>query len=304
MTTVGGASKRGSHRLAEAVQCPRKWYLHNGRGISPKKPPIYFLEGTLVHVALAYHWAAKLPVKPDWYTRETVDEALLKAGTGFPDAIKLAKDIAAAYARHYGPNDPWTPVAIEQEWFASLGDLRKMLNPAAASQDDDSEQVSCRIDLLIRTNGKLWAVDYKTTAHGTGSRLPTFNPEGEFGLRWQFVLQAAILRKNFGAEFGGIVVERVYKKSPYDFDRSVAPIPRRVYLDLPNVIAEAARAERKIAQDAAAAMSRGADMEVWMPPGHYWHCFPYGKPCEYRQICVSETDVEMREVVRREYKVE
>lgn len=308
MGTPGGASKRGSHRLAETALCPRKWYLHNARGLVPLRTPDYYMEGTLIHLALAYYWgekiAARTGVVPAWLKESSLDAALAKKGAGYPEAIRLAKDVVAAYRDFYAAHDVWVPVAVEEEWTATLGDLRRQVNPYSEPQSDDGEVVSCRIDLMVESNGKLWAVDFKTTAHGYRGRLPTFNPDGEYAVHWQFALQTAILRHNFGARFGSVIVERILKKDPFDFDRAPAPMHRRVFLDVPNVVAALAANERRIAKDVATAFALNENMETWMPMGHYWNCFSWGKPCEYRPICTAEHSEAIVETINREFTVE
>ena len=168
---------------------------------------------------------------------------------------------------------------------------------------DDGEVVSSRIDLLLRTNGGLWACDYKTTAHGYRGRLSDFNPDGEYGVPWQFMVQTAILRVNFGDQFRGVVVERILKKEPYDFDRSVVKIPRTIFMQLPEIIARQCAAEREIARTALAAQQAGADMSEWLPLGNPWSCYSWGHPCEYRPLCTADTEGAKKDVASREYHV-
>lgn len=306
---AGGASRRGSHRLSEAALCPRKWYLHFGMGVQPKKTALHFVEGTLFHLCRAYSRAKQMEAKqpgsaPAWFHRESLDQALEREGKGYPDAIKLAKAMDAAYERHYAGNDPWEPVAVEKEYTATLGQLRKLINPTAKPQADDGEVVSSRIDLIYRANGYLWACDYKTTAHGYQAALKKWNPDGEYSINWQFLLQTGILRVNLGSEFKGVVVERCLKKEPFDFDRSVAPINPVAFRDLPNVIARQCFIERDIARQAVEAGARGEDMSTWLPSGNWWNCFSWGSPCEFRALCTSETAGQFNDTLVREYQTQ
>lgn len=306
MTSPGGASRRGSHRLAESAICPRKWYLDVGRGIKPKRTPQHFIEGTLVHLALAYYRAEQLAEKgqaPAWFREKTLEQALVEEGAGYPDAIKLAKSVLKAYRERWASaKDPWEAVDIEKEYTATLGQIRKLVNPYEEPKSDDAEVVSARIDFMLRTNGFLWACDYKTTAHGRGSRLPEWNPEGEYAVNWQFLLQTAILKVNLGTEFRGVLVERILKKEPHDFDRAVAPISRAAFMDLPNVIARQALVERQIAKQALDAQAAGEDMATWVPSGNWWNCYQWGSPCEYRALCTSETAGQWKDTLVREYQ--
>jgi hypothetical protein len=116
------------------------------------------------------------------------------------------------------------------------------------------------------------------------------------------MLQTAIMKVNFGADFGGVIVERILKKTPFDFDRNVAPIQRRMFLDLPNVLERMCANEHSIAQQMLAAYDAGEDMTTWKPSGNPWNCWGWGHPCEYRPICIAETDGQEQEVKRREFR--
>ena len=307
MTGPGGVSKRGSHRLAEVSHCARKWYFRWAKGLVPKKTAKHFIEGTLVHLALAYYRAeqmAQVGKAPAWFTEQpSMDLALEKEGEGYPEAIELAKDILKAYRKNYDNHDLWEPVSMEEEFTATIGQIRKLVNPYAEAKPDDGEVVSSRIDFLYRTAAGLWACDYKTTAHGYRGRLSDWNPDGEYGVPWQFMVQTAILRVNFGDQFRGVVVERILKKPPYDFDRNVVKIPRSIFMDMPEIIARQCAAEREIARSAFAAQQAGANMDEWLPLGNPWSCYSWGHPCEYRNLCTAETEGTKKDVASKEYSV-
>ena len=304
MATPGGASKRGSHRLSESALCPRKWYLHNALKLVPKHTPDYYMVGTLVHLCLAYHYGERLPVRPAWLKDATLDEALAKTGRGYPELIQQAREIYAAYVEFWAGHDSgWQPFAVEEEFTATLGQIRKLVDPYCEPGPLDAEVLSSRLDLVVKMRGRVWVVDYKTTAGGFNSkRLPTWNPEGDYAVHFQFMLQTAIMKVNFGADFGGVIVERILKKSPFDFDRNVAPIQRRMFLDLPNVLARMCQNERDIAQQMLTAFDAGEDMTQWKPSGNPWQCWGWGHPCEYRPLCIAETDGQEREVREREFR--
>lgn len=296
----GGASKRGSHRLAESALCPRKWYLHNIMGAVPKRTLPHFIEGTLIHLVLAYHYAAKMQPPPDWFYERTLDEALEEEGRGYPNAIQLARDCMDAYRDYYGALDTWEPVSVEHEYIARVGDLRRLVDPFCGAHPADDELVTSRIDLVCRINGYVWHVDYKTTLHGR-EKLYVYNDDGEYALYWQFLVQTLILKLHFGLDYRGMIVQRIYRKDPFDFDRNVVRIPQAAYRDAVNVIATRCMDEHRIAREARDAAAAGKDMTVWMPSGHYWNCFTWGKPCEYRPVCLAENDPSVRELLAREY---
>lgn len=296
----GGASKRGSHRLAESALCPRKWYLHNVMGLVPKRTPDHFIEGTLIHLVLAYHYAAKMAQPPAWFHERTLEEAMEEEGRGYPNAIALAYSCLDSYRAHYAQLDTWEPVSAEHEYVARVGDLRRLVNPFCSPHPADDELVTSRIDLVCRINGYIWHVDYKTTLHGR-NRLTVYNEDGEYALYWQFLVQTLILKLHYGLDYRGMIVQRIYRKSPFDFDRNVVSLPRQPLIDAADVIAQRCMDEHRIAKQAGEAAAAGRDMSVWLPTGHYWNCYTWGRPCEYRQLCLAENEPALRESLVREY---
>ena len=301
----GGHSTRGSHRAAQAGTCERKWFFRWRRNLRPRVGPIYFLEGTLVHIALAYYRANQLHQRglkaPLWFYEESMVDCLQREGIGYPDAVALGLSVFAAYHERYSSHDSWEPVAIEEEYKASLGQIRKYFDPAAAPRFDDHEVFTARIDIMIRTGGFLWACDYKTTKHQYKGRLNAFNYEGEFAVNWQFLVQTAILRVCLGTEFRGVVVERCLKSTPHDFERTVAPISDAMLKSVPEVLSKVAFIERHIVQQEEEARLGGADMDLWMPAPSPWACFSWGNACEYRQLCTNSSGQQLKESVVREY---
>jgi len=301
MNLPGGSSSRGSHRLSEAAICPRKWYIHNVLKKVPVREPEYFVVGRLVHVALAYWFAQRLEVKPEWFQTVTLLDALNIVGAGYPEAIKLALDILPAYTSHYGADAQWNIISIEEEYTATIGEIRALTG--AASRPGDGERVSCRIDLLVACNGKLWGVDYKTIGRsGRNGKLESYNPGAEYAIPWQFLLQTGVLRHNFGAKFGGIVVEQICKKAPYDFHREVIEIPLQPFLALPDTASRMCQTEHRIIDLMQEVEAQGTDLSMWLPDGNFWSCFPYGKPCEYRPLCLASSNLKRQEVLASAYQ--
>lgn len=296
---AGGASKRGSHRLAQISQCERAWFLSWARQLQPKAMAPALTEGTAVHTALAYWWAARMPVAPAWSRERTMDEQLAKDTKGMPAASDLARRVLAAYDRHYAATEKWEPVAVEKEYFATVGALRRMMKPGCMSDPYDTEEVSARIDLVVRAGGKLWAVDHKTTK-GYGATLPRWYADGEWAHSFQFLVQTLILRHAFGPDFGGVVVQRVKTSEPFDFDRNVVMLPPQILSDGPETILQQVKHEADLAGRIRAAISAGADPQTWLPTGNLWSCWSWGRSCSFRPICEAEP-AQREQVVQLEY---
>lgn len=297
----GGASKRGSHRLAQVSQCERAWMFSWGHRLEPRKRSRPLVEGTAVHAVLAYQWASRMIDPPSWFSEVPLEAQLAEDTEGMPEAATLAKRVGEEYARHY-VNDPWTPVAVEKEFFATVGDLRRQAQPGCAPMPDvDDERVSARIDLLIRVNGRLWAVDHKTTKNTSGPTLPRWYPDGEWAISFQFLLQTLILKKNFGADFAGVIVQRIKTTEPYDFDRNVVLLPPQVLADGAETVAKQVAHEMKLVAALRAHMGAGNPAETFMPPGNFWSCWSWGRPCDFRPLCVAEPQ-DRPAIVQLEYR--
>ena len=89
MNGPGGHSQRGSHRLSTAPICPRMHYFRWNLGLKPREEPIYFTEGTVAHIALAYYRANQMHLRgmkvPDWFYERTMLDCLHEAGRGLPE---------------------------------------------------------------------------------------------------------------------------------------------------------------------------------------------------------------------------
>lgn len=302
---AGGASKRGSHRLAQISQCERAWWFSWGRRLEPRDRQRALVEGSAVHLALAYWWAERMEQPPAWLHEMTLEAAMAKEVAGMQDAADLAYRARDAYARRYA-NDVWTPVAVEREFSATIAELRKSTwghfieHPAT-----DSESVSARIDLLVSVNGKLWAVDHKTTKGSDGrsyANLPRWKAEGEFAHSFQFVLQTLILRQVFGAEFGGILVQRIKTSSPFDFDRNVVHLSPQILHDAPWAVYEQVAREARLGTQIRETAQLGVDMDAWLPRGNFWSCWSWGRSCQFRELCEAEPQ-QRQEIVQLGYEL-
>ena len=288
---AGGASKRGSHRLAQISQCERAWWFSWGRRLEPRDRQRPLVEGSAVHLALAYWWADRMIEPPTWLRETPLEDAMAKEVVGMTDAAPLAYEVRDAYARFYA-NDAWTPVAVEKEFFATIKELRQntwgqfIEHPAT-----DNEKVSARIDLLIEVNGKLWAVDHKTTKGGSNGVLARWNPHGEWAISFQFLLQTLILKARFGERFGGVIVQRIKTSKPFDFDRNVVLLPSQVLADGPRTVEKQVEHELALAKQVRENISLGVDMSAWLPPGNFWSCWSWGRPCDFRLLCTAEPEM-------------
>lgn len=286
----GGASRRGSHRLAAAMTCERLWALRYLKGIVPKAQKNFQLLGTLIHTHVAYWFAEKLDEKPKWYYEKTLEEAILDDGEGYPDLMRTAEEASAAFQHHYA-SEPWHPYSVEEEYVTTVG----AINPNAPDEIKD-EQLTCRVDLLAVWNGEIWCVDHKTqSGQSSTGRLAKWKSDGQFGLNWQVFQNLWILRTQEPAlpyPVRGFAINRIKRSAPYDFDRHALQPPELAYNDAPIMITAAVQRERDIQEKILAGGK---------PTPNYAACHGrYGK-CDYHDVCSARSKDAQARIIEMEF---
>jgi hypothetical protein len=288
----GGASQRGPHRLASTA-CERLWALRTVYGIAAKTEPPTRLMGTLIHTCLAYHFAEMMTTPPQWARDRTLSDALSQDGEGAPELIRAANDVYAAYRQRFA-GDVWLPIAVEEEFAASIGEL----DPDGPDRTLDHEIVTCRADLVVESNGDLWIVDHKSTGGTYGDRLPAWKDDGEYKLSWQIMMNLQILRapRNVerlgGRTVRGFIIQRIKQRTPFDFDRHVVQVPSKAYASVPRAARELVRAERNILDK----IDRG---EAPLP--NFSMCYGRYGACDLFPLCSASTDAEAHMVMDTQF---
>jgi hypothetical protein len=131
--TPGGLSVQGPHRVESFAKCPQMeafgHELHL-RSIYPREATDV---GVLWHDGLAYHYAAQLPVKPDWYVYKDSSEIIERRGATMPRSfVDTALAMMAKYREAYAVDD-LHPILIEHQFVVTF---------------PNGEPYSCRTDLL------------------------------------------------------------------------------------------------------------------------------------------------------------
>jgi len=293
-SSYGGSSKRGPHRLASTA-CERLWALRSVHGVVAKYDPPTRLQGTLIHTCLAYHNAALMPVPPVWLGERTLGEALEIDGAGNPALIRVALDVYAAY-RHQFSADTWLPLSVEEEYEATIGEL----DPGGPDPSLDAEIITCRTDLVMKTNGMPWIVDHKATGGGWNGkeRLETWKDDGEYKLSWQVMTNLHILRtaKNqakIGGLVRGFIIQRLKHRTPYDFDRHTLTVPALAYADAPRAMRSYVAKERAIF----AKLARGE-----RPDPNFSMCVGRYGNCDYHALCSSSSKEEQASVLATAFR--
>jgi hypothetical protein len=302
-----GPSSRGSHRLKTFATCMRQWYFQQFLGLEINGGHDYFTEGSALHLLLAYHYGVKLHAAGEVlpWLHVPCEVRLDKITRG--DARIKALAIAAfqKYVEEQA-NEVWQPIAVEREYWARVGDLRVMHRGAdSAPIVGDDEHFSARIDLTIRHEGKVWFVDHKFLAN-RGQWKPIDGRFSDYARSWQFFLQQALGQVAYGADFGGVIVQRVGKVLPYPIARDVVPYFPAVHAGLVVPLGELLHREHETAKAIGAADEARPDpfdtdvpdlMEHWLPPPSFTAC----DDCDFWTLCSAADDVTRRAIERSRF---
>lgn len=318
----GGASSRGSHRLASCLTCEKQWALRYVYMIAPRADKSFTLMGTLIHEVLAYHYAEKMPEdkRPSWYNDETMIQALERLGVGSPEPVRVAIEMAEWYDLRTA-GEAINPLVVEQEFRVTLAEI----DPTGTDEDEiywessernsdgtpkhffyaprlNDEIITCRVDMLAEEAGLYWVWDHKTkTANWKkGGDLPDWKEEGEFSLNWQILINLHLARLKYGVDkIAGFKIHRLTRQHPFRRDIHEVTVPARAYADAPRVAREAVRRERRVGLE----LAKGGKATP-----NYSVCFAkygdsdYLSGCDYVPLCRAMTDSELRIRLRDDFR--
>lgn len=287
-----GRSSRGSHQLAAALACERLWYLRYSKRLIGHSEKSFRLAGTLIHLAMAYYYASKMVVKPQFFLNQDLRSALEEKARGSPALVQRTMEILVSYMTFF-VDDPWVPIHIEEEFRARIGDL----DEGGPDPSLDGEFISCRPDLIVRMpDNTNWIVDHKSQGRGYGgsSRMEKWNVDNEFALNWQILVNLHVVRQHMPIQ--GFIIQRIKREPPYDFDRNIVRVSGAAYGEAPRVARALVARERHIIQQAA--------MGIPPLPSIGMVCTGRYGNCDYRPVCISDTHEQRLRVIQDEYSEE
>jgi hypothetical protein len=268
-----GPSRKGWHRLQKVLTCPRLYalsYLTDAPPVRKGDPPEPLVKGSMLHVALAHHYADGMEeyADKDLYTPTDAVQQLIELQPNDERAAwqRHAKQVCATYAdynMHWG-KERWKPMGIETELMVNIFD-EKMNRTYLYTQ---------RVDLAWRhpMTGKVWFVDHKTTARWTPQTLSKYSMNGQF-LGYQMIGE-----KKFGDDWGGVLLNVIewgkgggsptFKRMPVD------PAPHSVERFRQSII----RGERTLLE------YENMEPKDWPGAHHDGACWPY-RQCKFYSTC-------------------
>ena len=106
-----GASRAGFHRVAEFMECPRKFAFSHVEQLEPPRLRPALAKGSLIHLGLAHHYGQM--AGREW-ARDPV-EVMREAPAEMSYVFEEARAIVEAYVKHYR-EEPFRVVDVEREF--------------------------------------------------------------------------------------------------------------------------------------------------------------------------------------------
>lgn len=166
-TGGGGASKRGSHHLADNGGCEVRWDYAFNKRVGPKKGSWYADFGTMIHTVLAYHYVQFIERKPQWFLDHPNEMAAIEEDSlGKPAWLRTALEFREWYRNHEA-GDPLVPLYIEETFEATVREV----DPTGVDEPSIEFEYSMECD-GYSTNDVTGEVDYD-------SRCQNLDMEGQ-----------------------------------------------------------------------------------------------------------------------------
>jgi len=228
------ASLRGWSQLSDAVVCPQKWLLKHALRVRGDRPSQALVQGSLVHVACAQHYARRQAVQdgldPDVYANALdamkVTAAELDAPWAATAYSSFARDLVPEsyqIASGFLSEDPFRRyriLAVETpiELWCAGGDIVDAPEDAEERREmlranDQGGFLAmgtpwlhtARLDLVVETGGLVYMVDHKTGYKWDDKKIAGYAMTG--------ALHGAMLwgGREYGDRFGGLIVSGIDK---------------------------------------------------------------------------------------------
>jgi len=270
-----GPSRRGWHRLQNALKCPRlaAWSARDREAQSESCPSAALIKGSLLHVGLAHYYAQKFEGHAhqgsEYY--DPVD-AITKLVESQPAAhqdqwsewVPMVTKTLLNYMLHW-QNESWTPWEIEKELETTIRDEERG-NDFLYTQ---------RVDAVFMhpQNGKCWFVDHKSTFKIMDKTTKKYSLSG------QFLGYNLLGMRKYGPNFGGVLLNMIgwgNAKSGPEFQRITLPAAPFSQERFEKTLVYAER----ILDD-----HKGQEPGEWPGVHHETACWTTYGPCKYFDRC-------------------
>ena len=267
-----GPSRKGWHRLAKVLRCPRLYALsykvkHRTSDEPPAEP---LIKGSLMHVGLAHHYAQKSDLYDDVdiYSPADAVEALAQLQpeghrAAWQRHVPEVQRTLSAYQIHWS-GEQWKTVGIEHELLVNVFDEER----------NKSYLYTQRVDAVWEhpMTKKVYFVDHKTTGRFTSRTL------GGYSMNGQFIGYQMIGERMYKERWGGVLLNVI------EFGKKgAAPMMQQMPIDpAPHSVAEfqntIIRAERTIHDH------ENVEPAKWPATHQESACWAY-RQCRFYQTC-------------------
>ena len=256
-----GASRRGWHRVADFLQCEQKWAYRHILKLTPREEPGARALGTLIHLALMWHYLAKMG-RPG----EVPEQALAAAPARV--AFKYEQAVATFQAyREWAQSEVIRVLDVEREFAVTMG----------------GHLHTQRFDLVTAgpidapDDGKVYVVDHKSNARDIAVNAREFELSGQFAAA--DVVAGATFPEVYDRPYGGVLINAIAttsNKMQEQGQRFVHKLRRNRLPIIPTIVEANDRIE--------AAQAKGRD--PWEYTRSY-QCRQYGDLCEFAPLCLQ-----------------
>jgi hypothetical protein len=271
-----GSSRRGWHRLQNALKCPRlaAWSARDREAQSEACPSAPLIKGSLLHMGLAHYYAQKREREDGKSESEYYDPvgAMTKLVESQPAAhqgqwsewVPMVTGTLLNYMIHW-QSERWTPWEVEKELETTIRDEGRRKDFLYTQRVDAI--------FLHPQNGKTWFVDHKSTFKIMDKTTKKYSLSG------QFLGYNLLGMRMYGPRFGGVLLNLIgwgSKKSGPEFQRITLPAAPFSQERFEKTLVYAER----ILED-----HEGQEPGDWPGAHHETACWTTYGPCKYFDRC-------------------
>lgn len=257
---VTGPSPRGWHRLQLAAECLQKyaWTYEGKSGESRRKTSPALVRGSLLHLALAQHYARIRDGESEWV--EPVEAVQLVAAVEGhdPQVVESIISTYRAYAEHYAAEDL---------------NYRVMHVEDLLDMQIEQYRLTGRLDLVVEDlGGRIWVLDHKTTGRITSAHKQFYAISG------QLLGYSHMARRAYGSRFAGLIINLVQVGGDHKFERVVLPRSLQLENRFEQIVVDLERSIERV-------RAEERDVADWPKAASELVCYHRYGACEFIDWC-------------------
>ena len=259
-----GPSPRGWHRLQLAAECLQKyaWKYEAPSKEETRKPSPPLAKGSLIHLALAQHYAriraAQQGDDPEIWCDPAEAVTLIAKLEGTEAYAEVAIEAYEAHCQQY-PNDHEEMKILGIEELASTKIAGKYL-------------LTGRLDLSYEDlGGRIWAMDHKTTGRLTARHKQFYPVSG------QLLGYSHMAREKYGDRYAGMKLNLIQHTKP-KFERITLSRSPNLESRFEQIVVDIEESIERI-------QASGRDFDDWPKAINELTCYHRYGPCKFIDQC-------------------